>query len=120
MNETEKNIQKLLVENRQEHILNSALEDHVMDTIAAENDYVFLLNKTKKKAKIGILISLFLLVIYIVKVYVELYFSTRYSESNLSAFYPTIFTTIVVCLLYFEMMLGTDVFRKKEINNLQE
>ncbi len=112
MNKTDQNIQNLLVESYKKQPVDSQIEDQIMETISTQKNYGLLLKKARQKAKIGLLVSLILLVIYFVKIYTDLTTPIRYKEPELRAFYPSIFTVIVVCAIYFEMIFGAKLLKK--------
>jgi len=112
MNKTEKNIQKLLIDNNELKGIDVNLEDNIMNKINSQTDYNAVLIKTKHKAKIGIILSLMLLVVYGIVTYLELLTTSYNGQFNLTNFYPTIFTTLVVIVVYIEMTFGVAVFRK--------
>lgn len=116
MNETEKNIRKLLIDNEEIKGIDVNLEDSIMNKINSRTDYDTVLIKTKYKAKIGIISSLILLVIYSIATYVELLTTSYSSQFNLTNFYPAIFTALVVIVVYVEMTYGVLVFRKNVPN----
>ena len=112
MNKTDKNIQKLLIDNNKFKSLDVNLEDNIMDKINNQTDYKAVLIKTKRNAKRGIALSLILLVIYGIVTYFELLTSNGLNQSKLINFYPTIFTALVVMVVYLEITFGVSVFRK--------
>ena len=112
MNKTDKNIHKVLVDNELNYTIDSELENNIMDAIGEQKDYKTLLLKAKHKVKIGLIVSMVLLILYIVITYFELFTSNSYSQLSLKSFYPSIFTAIVVVVVYFEMTLGIFVLKK--------
>jgi len=112
MNTTEKNIQKLLMNTKELKGIDVNLEDKIMDKIDSQKDYKAILAKTKRKAKIGIFTSLLLFIVYGIVTYVDILASNSYGKVNLTNFYPTIFTALVVILVYIEVTFGVVVFRK--------
>ena len=114
MNITDKNIKKLLIVNDNNHSVDSELENTTMSKINNQKDYIALLPKTKRKAKIGMILSLFLLITFEITIYFELFTSRHYTQSNFEAFYPSILTTVVVILVYIEMLFGMAIFKKND------
>ncbi|MDY7395622.1 hypothetical protein UMM65_10240 [Aureibaculum sp. 2210JD6-5] len=112
MDTTEKNIKKLLINNNELKSIDVNLEDNIMDKINSQKDYKVILVKTKRKAKVGIFISLLLFVVYGIVTYVELLASNSYGKANLTNFYPTLFASLVVIVVYIEITFGVVVFRK--------
>lgn len=116
MNNTEKNIKKVLTDHNELEGLDINLEDNIMAKINSQTDYKAILLKTKRKAKIGISISLVLVALYAIVTYFELLTSNKNTSTNLTNFIPALFTVLVVIVVYFEMTFGVAVFRK----NLQD
>ena len=112
MNTTEKNIQNLLMNTDELKGIDVNLEENIMNKINSQKDYNAILAKTKRKAKTGIFTSLLLFVVFGIVTYVDLLASSSHGESNLTNFYPTIFTAFVVILVYIEITFGVVVFRK--------
>lgn len=112
MSNTNQNIRKLLIQTKNDDTIDSELENSIMDKIHTKKNHTTILKTSKRNAKIGALISIILFVVYGYVTYYQLLNSKQYTQHSLNSFYPSIFTAIVVTLVYLQMVFGITVFKK--------
>jgi hypothetical protein len=118
MDITDQNIKKILSTYKEKYSVDPELEDSVMGKISIQKNYNAILLQSKRKAKIGMAISVLFFIFYIITTYYDLLNMDNSRPHVLNTYFFSISTALVAFVLYIELVFSFSVWRARAQNKV--
>jgi uncharacterized membrane protein (DUF485 family) len=106
MDITDQNIKKIFSTYEEKYSVDPELEDSVMEKISIRKNYNAILLQSKRKAKMGIVISFLFFIVYIITTYYDLLNLDNSRPHVLNTYFLSISTVLVAFVLYIELVFS--------------
>ena len=116
MDSTDKNIKKIFSTYTESKSID--LEESVMDSIPLEKNHEAELQQSRKRIKTGMALNVLFLIGYFIFTYLTTFNQINDSIKLVDLYYPTIFTIIVIVIMYFLAIYGLSTLKSKLFNRM--
>ncbi len=113
MDTSDKNIEKVFTTYSEQYEID--LEDLIMDKLSIEKNYNPEIFKSKRRTKIGIILSAVFLFAYFVLTYFDTLPKIDHQMNNLDVYMPTIFMGMMVLIMYLLTTLSFKPMNRQSI-----